>query len=297
MTRYFFIAWAVFFSLATVQALRAGERLKVFVSILPQAFFVERIGGERVQVDVLVGPGASPATYEPTPKQMARLARADIYFSIGVPFEKFLLEKISSIHGQLKVIDTGQGIKKRRIEEGHTAQRGEETGAMDPHIWLDPKLVKIQAANICRQLCRLDPAAAQHYERNLEFFQRELSEVNSRIAALLAPYRGREFFVFHPAFGYFGDSYGLRQAAVETGGKEPFARQLAALIERLEHEPCKVIFVQPQFSAGSLRALERTLGATVVRIDPLARDYLKNLEDIADKLERGLSGRTAETFD
>jgi zinc transport system substrate-binding protein len=293
MFRFIFLAWAVFFSLMHVQAVRAEERVKVFVSILPQAFFVEQVGGSRVEIDVLVGPGQSPATYEPTPKQMARLTRADIYFSIGVPFEKLLLGKISSTLQHLRIVDTSKGIKLRCIEEDRSIHAGEEAGEEDPHIWLDPKLAKIQAATICRELCVLDPGAAEQYKRNLEILNSKLTEVDSRIAAVLAPYRGRRFFVYHPAFGYFGDSYGLRQVAIETGGKQPSARQLADLIKRLEHAPLKVIFVQPQYSAGSIRALERTLGALVVRIDPLSRDYLKNLEDIAGKLEKSLSGRAA----
>ena len=291
MSRYILIACAALFLPGSLQASRDGERIKVFVSILPQAFFIEQLGGSRVEVDVLVGPGRSPATYEPTPKQMSSLARADIYFSIGVPFEKLLLKKISSAFEQLRIVDTVEGISLRRIEEDHPTHTGHEAGEPDPHTWLDPKLAKIQAATICREFCLLDPDSAELYKKNLEIFHDKLTEVDSRIAASLAPYRGREFFVYHPAFGYFGDSYGLRQVALETGGKEPSPRQLAALMERLEHEPLKVIFVQPQYSGGSLRALERTLGAVVVRIDPLSRDYLKNLEDMAEKLEKSLSGR------
>ncbi len=267
----------------------AGEnekaRLSLFVSIQPQAYFVERVGGSYVEVEVLVGPGQSPATFEPTPKQMARLTRADAYFRIGVPFEKRLLAKIQTAFPDLRVIDTHQGIKLRTMEHGH------HNGGFDPHIWLDPKLVKVQAASVCEELCRLDPANAAEYKESLSAFRADLDEVDARISRALEPLKGRKFYVFHPSYGYFGDAYGLTQVAVEVEGKEPGARQLADLMDQAREDSVKVIFVQPQFSAKSAEAVAKAIGGTVVPLDPLARDYLKNLEDIAGKIVQGLAGK------
>lgn len=258
-------------------------RLSLFVSIQPQAYFVERVGGSHVEVEVLVGPGQSPATFELTPQQMAKLTQADAYFRIGLPFEKRLVGKIQTALSDLRVVDTHQGIKLRTMEHEH------HNDGSDPHIWLDPKLVKVQAATVCEELCRLDPVNVDAYKKNLETFKADLDEVDAKITQALEPLKGRKFYVFHPSYGYFGDAYGLTQVAVEVEGKEPGARQLAALIDQAKEDSVKVIFVQPQFSAKSAEAVAEAIGGVVVPIDPLARDYLKNLEDIAEKIVRGLA--------
>jgi len=262
-------------------------KLHVFVSILPQAYFVERVGGTHVEVEVLVGPGQSPATFEPTPQQMTKLSQTSVYFSIGVPFEKRLVEKIQATLTNLRIIDTRQGIKLRTMQDEHHG------GSSDPHIWLNPNLVKIQATTICDELCRLDPQNAAEYRKNLKAFKTDLHEVDTRIAQMLAPLRGRKFYVFHPSFGYFADAYGLTQVAVEMEGKEPGAKELASLINQAIEDSVKVIFVQPQFSARSTKAVAEAIGGVVVLIDPLAKDYLQNLEDIAEKIVRVL-GKTQE---
>jgi zinc transport system substrate-binding protein len=257
--------------------------LSLFVSILPQAYFVERVGGSNVEVEVLVGPGQSPATFELTPQQMAKLTQADAYFRIGLPFEKQLVGKIQTALSDLRVVDTRQGIQLRTMENEH------HNNGSDPHIWLDPKLAKVQAATVCKELCLLDSTNATEYEENLKAFKADLDEVDAKITQALESLKGRKFYVFHPSYGYFGDAYGLTQVAVEIEGKEPGARQLAELIDQAKEDSVKVIFVQPQFSARSAEAVAEAIKGVVVPIDPLARDYLKNLEDIAEKIMRGLA--------
>lgn len=281
----------------------AAGTLRVFVSILPQAYFVERIGGARVAVDVLVGPGQSPETYAPTPRQVGALERANVYFAIGVPFERRLLAKLTGGLRDLNVVETQAGIPLRTMKTAHTHHDDHEhadgddahapgvevpVGTQDPHIWLDPRLVKVMATAICQELCRLDPEAAETFRRNLAAFHADLDAVDARIRALLAPLKGREFLVYHPAYGYFGDSYGLEQVPVEIEGKEASPRQLTMLIEKAKTTGARVIFVQPQFSTRSAEALAREIGGAVIPLDPLARDYLGNLETMAAALARGL---------
>jgi len=160
-----------------------------------------------VEVEVLVSPGQSPATFEPIPKQLARLSNADAYFRIGLPFESRLLEKIQTAIPNLPVIDTRRGIKLRTMNNSH------HVGRDDPHIWLDPKLVKVQATTICEALCKMDSKNTTKYKKNLESFKDNLDEVDSIIARELASLKGRNFYVFHPSYGYFGDAYGLNQVA------------------------------------------------------------------------------------
>lgn len=289
-----------------------SDRIKVFVSIVPQAFFVKRVGGDLVDVGVLVGPGQEPHRYEPTPKQMASLSTAKALFRIGVPFEETLLPKIMAVFKNLKVVDTRKGIRPRIMtreestarqadhgkgedrhkEKGeHERHRAPKLGTADPHVWLDPVLAKVQAANICSGLIAVDPDNSEEYGRNLKAFQEDLDRVNNKIARELAPLKGKEFFVFHPAFGYFGDRYGLKQVAVEIGGKQPTARQLARLITMATKDGVKVVFVQPEFSTKSAELVAKAIGGAVVPMDPLAPDYIKNLEDMATKIGAALKGR------
>jgi zinc transport system substrate-binding protein len=293
------------------------DKLQVVVSILPQAYFLERVGGEHVAVEVLVGAGQSPHTYEPTPKQLAALSAARVYFRIGIDFEVALVPRLESTFKNLKIIDTRAGVPLRQltVEEGaadehdehgpgkhdqHGADQHESqpkaavphdaraAGQPDPHIWLNPLYVKTQARTICDALAELDPPHADDYRRNLAAFHADLDRVHAKLAAALAPLKGREIFVFHPAFGYFTDAYGLKQAPVEIEGKDPTAKQLAALIERAKADRVRVIFVQPQFSEKAAQAVAQAIGGAVVPMDDLPRDYLKNLEDMAENIRTAL---------
>ncbi|MBN2126049.1 MAG: zinc ABC transporter substrate-binding protein [Deltaproteobacteria bacterium] len=279
------LLFCILFSLSG-SASAESEKLKAFVSILPQAYFVERIGGSYVEVEVLVGPGQSPATYEPTPKQMARLGRARVYFRIGTPFEKGFIDKIANTLKGLEVVDTRKGVPLRFFHHGH----GDEAQVPDPHIWLDPKRVKVQAETICETLSRLEPEHKAAFLENLRVFQGDLERLDKRIADILAPLRGQTFYVFHPAFGYFGDSYGIRQVAVEIEGKEPGAKHLVELITRAKEEGVRVIFVQPQFARKQAEKIAKAIGGVVVPMNPLPRDYVKSLEDMAVILRKGLLG-------
>ena len=158
----------------------------------------------------------------------------------------------------------------------------------DPHTWLDPKRVMIQAETIARALVEIDPAGEKGYRTNLASFQRELHILDRRIAEVFAPLEGARFMVYHPAYGYFADAYGLRQVAVETEGKEPSARQLTALIEAARASEVEIIFYQPQFSSKYATVVADAVGAVAVPLDPLARNYIRNLEEMADKIKLAL---------
>ena len=263
-------------------------KVRAFVSILPQAYFVERIGGDAVDVEVLVGPGRSPATYEPTPKQMTALGGARVYFRVGTPFEKGFIDKVRSTFQELMIIDTRKGVPLRHFQQGH--DHGEDTHAPDPHIWLDPKRVKIQAATICKALSRIAPRKTGVFADNLRAFQDDLNRLDRKIAEILSPLKGSRFYVFHPAFGYFGESYGLTQVAVEIAGKSPSPKQLSRLIKKAREDRVRVIFVQPQYSKRNAETIARAIGGAVVPMNPLPGDYLKSMEAMAQALRKGLQG-------
>lgn len=289
---------------------KPAGKIKAFVSILPAAYFVERVGGPNVEVSVLVGPGQDPHTFEPTPKLMSKLANARVLFEMGFPFEETLVKKVGSTFKNVEVVDLQKGIKLRTMTEeeteaeeaeheygrehghGHGAaeepEHHHEAGDLDQHSWLDPQLAKIQARTIADTLIRIDPSRRDQYEKNLKAFQTDLNAVHEQLTKALAPLKGKSFFVFHPAYGYFGDAYGLKQIPVQIGGKEPTAKQLARLIDLAKEDAVRVIFVQPQFSKKSAEALAKTIGGAVVPLDDLAPDYLKNLQEMAVKLDSAL---------
>lgn len=276
----------------------AAKPLEVFVSVPPQAYFAERIGGDLVKVHVLVQPGQDPHTFGPTPRQMAALSRARLYLKVGVPFERRLVSKIQDTHRQLAVVDTGKGIKRRRMaahhhghpdrHRGHGRHGHDRDEGRDPHIWLSPPLIKTQAKHMADALQKADPGNAAHYQKNLSAFLKDVDATHAKIKKALVPYRGQTFFVFHPAFGYFGDAYGLKQEAVEMEGKSPTPRQLRRLIQEAKRDRVRIVFVQPQFDSKSAEAVARAIGGVAVPMDPLAKDVLKNLEAMAAKIENAL---------
>jgi zinc transport system substrate-binding protein len=266
--------------------------MKVFVSILPQKYFVERIGGSLVDVSVMVLPGANPATYEPKPRQMVELSRAKVYFSIGVPFEKTWLPPIAQMNKGLMVIHTDAGIAKRHMEsallifEKHEGTKeedhGHEPGSPDPHIWLPPPLVMLEARNILAGLIKTDPEHRESYETGYKKFITEIVSLDLEIINLFQGYEGSgRFMVFHPSWGYFAEAYGLTQLPIETEGKEPRPSDLKTIITEARKENIKVIFVQPQFSRKSAETIAHAIGAEVFTADPLAEDWAGNLKQVA----------------
>ncbi len=268
----------------------SDNRIKVFVSIPPQAYFVDRIGGDRVDISVMVGPGHSPATYEPRPRQMAELGRAKLYFRIGVPFESVWMLRLASVNPEMKIVDTATGIEliaMKGREHGKGEEHGHErNGFKDPHIWTSLRLAKIQAETICNALIWEDRANRTYYQSNLVGFHRDLDELDAQIATMFEGRKTNRLMVFHPAWGYFARDYGLEEIPIEMEAKEPSARALAKLIEQAKQHGIKTVFVQRQFSKASAEAVARTIGARVVRVDPLARNYLENMREVAETFAR-----------
>lgn len=238
-------------------------------------------------VHVMVGPGQSPATYEPTPRQMTALSKADLYFSIGVPFDSAWMPRIRKANPRMTIVDTTQGIDRRPMEaysghgHNHAHDGDHDSGTLDPHTWLDPDLVKVQARAICSALQKADWARAEYYEHNLATFLQDLDALDRDIRDILSGLENRKIMVFHPAWGYFADAYDLVQMPVEVEGKTPNAKTLQHLVEVARREGIRLVIVQKQFSKRAATVLAQECKATVVHLDPLSRDYISNLRHIA----------------
>ena len=260
--------------------------LDVFVSVLPLQTFVERVGGERVQVHTMVQPGHSPATYEPTPRQITALADADLYFRVGVPFETAWMKRITATNPDMPVVDLRDGLPLRPQEahdhgSEHGPEHAHEHEAMDPHVWTSPRLVRRMAATIRDALTAVDQPGAEVYAANQAAYDAELASLDQALQDRLAGLHQRSFLVYHPAWGYFADAYGLTQVPIEYEGKAPGARRLAQLIDQARAERARVILVQPQFDQRAARQVARAIGGRVEAVDPLATDYAANLLRLA----------------
>lgn len=271
----------------------AENTLNVIASILPQKYFIQKIGGDRVNVSVMVLPGANPATYEPKPRQMVNLSKAQIYFAIGVPFEDNWLSKFSKTNPGMMIVATQSGITKMPMKAGghhhDETQHGHEepiTNTKDPHIWLSPPLVMVQAGNILDGLVKADPEGQNKYQANYRAFLRELKVLDEAIRkGLQTTGQNHRFMVYHPSWGYFAHTYGLEQVPIELEGKQPSPRKLLELIQEARKDGIKVIFVQPQFSEKSAETIAHAIGGKVVVADPLAEDWKNNLLHVSAKFK------------
>jgi len=302
----------------------AADKLSVFVTIAPQKYFVQQICKDLVDVRVMVRPGADPHTYEPKPQQMVALSRAKLYFAVGIDFEEANLGKLTATNPNLKVIHTDHGIEKLKMEDhhhqdghaeehhededhegdDHEADHDNEKGehheeeehdedqhghaGLDPHIWLSPPLVKIQARTIMAALQKADPGHRSVYEANFEAFAAQIDQLDADLKKTFTGKTGLQFMVFHPSWGYFAQAYGLKQVSIEIEGKDPKPAQLQELIQHARKNKIKVVFVQPQFSTKSAELVAREIGGQVAFADPLAEDWMANLRQVADKFQAAL---------
>ena len=278
----------------------------VTTTILPTKYFVEQIAGDTLQVNTMVGKGADPHTYEPKPSEMKMLENSDLYFAVGIEFDEVWLPKLAASYPKMKIIRTEDGITKMAMAEHHHHDEHDHSahhddhdhdahhehgdkdheahehhhhhGGLDPHIWLDPQLVKIQAKNIKDALTKQYPKDAKIYEANFDKFAKKLDELDAYAKQKLAGVKGKKFMVYHPSWGYFAHRYDLEQIAVEVEGKEPKPADLAELIEEAKEEKIKVIFVAPQFSKKAAQTIATQTGAKVMEIDQLPLDWYETMK-------------------
>jgi len=270
---------------------RPARPVVVATSIPPHAWLIERIGGERVTVHTVLRPGESPTTHQPSDAQVSRVLEARAYLRCGVPFENG--SWFRALAGAIEVVDLREGVPTRRMFHSHGGETAgslpDDETSVDPHIWLSPTRLEIQARTVAETLQRIDPDRAAEYAAGLDLVLADLERLDARIAEVLAPYRGRTFVVFHPSWGYFADDYGLNQLAIEIEGKEPTDAELTGIQRRARDLGVTAIFVQPQISGRSAQAVAGTLGARLETLDPLAPDVIGNLRHAADAIAGGFA--------
>lgn len=265
----------------------SGEPIIVAVSLLPQTEFVEKVGGDKVKTVVIIPPGADPHTYEPSPRELGEASEARMYVTVGtdMPFEKVWIDRFESINSGTLIVNSSNGIKLRELAEGENGKNHEE---LDPHIWTSPANAKIMVENVYEGLAKIDPGNQTYYAQNRDAYLKELDALDSRIREKLEGKKERNFMVYHPSWGYFAADYNLNMIPVEIEGKEPSAEDLAKLVDLAKEKHVKVIFIQPQSSTQSAKAVAEEIGGEVVAVDPLAKDYIANMDNVSDIFARNL---------
>lgn len=262
----------------------ASDKIGIVVTILPQVEFVQNVGGDRVDITVMVPPGANVHIYEPTPSQMTALSKAEMYAKVGsgIEFELVWMDKLIAINKDMLVVDCSKGIEIREMAGEH------EHGMRDPHIWMSPLNAQIMVSNICHGLMQVDPGNRTYYEQNRDAYLQKLTQLDQDIRDGLSGVTYRRFMVYHPAFGYFARDYNLTMIPIEEEGKEPTAAGLAHLITQAKRHNIKVIFAEPQFNPQSVEVIAEAIGGRVVFINPLADDYIANLRSLLDELVQAM---------
>ena len=263
-----------------------NEKINVFVSIMPQKYFAEKVGGNLVNVSVLVPSGTSPENFDPSPKQIVQLGSADVYFTIDIPFENIFLDKLKAGKKKLVVAGCDKDVLKLRNpehkEHEHEHEHGHHHhGEFDPHIWTDPELIKIIARNMADTFSSLDPGNAAAYASNLDILNREMDDLQDELSQKLVPYKGRIFYVYHSAYTYFAYRFGLVQKSIETGEKEPTPAKLRELVNQAEQDRVKTIFIQPEFPAAGARRVAEAIGGKTVTMSVLEYDVPANMRKTA----------------
>lgn len=257
----------------------SAEKPIIAVSIVPEQTFAQAVCGDLAEVVTLIPPGSSPENYEPTPEEMEKFSKSVLYFSIGVPTEK---ANILPNVGDVKVVSLQDEVAS--VYDDRTFESGER----DPHIWLSPKRAKVMVEVIAREMSAIDEQNKDTYEKNAEAYIAQLDEVDGKIKDALEGVQNKKFIVYHPAFGYIADDYGLEMYALEEEGKEATPQHLQEMIDLAKNENIKVIFYQEEIDSSQSEAFAEELGGKTIQLSPLSPDYINNLENMAKTMAEAM---------
>lgn len=252
---------------------------RVVVTLAPYADLIERIGGTDVEVTTLLPPGASPHAFDPSPSQAAALARADLIVMNGGldAWLERLVEATAPGAARFVVlgaVEESIGAAPASEEEattGNAAGHEHDHGALNPHVWLDPRLMVVAAKALAAELSRVDPVHSEAYEERLDALVADLLELDASVAELLAPIAGAPFVPFHDAWPYFAARYGLDLVFTlePFPGREPSPKYIAEGVAAVRRSGAKAIFAERQLDPRSAEVVAESAGVMVVTLDPL----------------------------
>ena len=290
-------------SAARRQASETDSRLRVLVAVDPLAYLVERIGGDRVVVSTLTPPGKDPESFSPTPSDLAALSATRLFFRVGLPIEERFAQNIASFAPNSRVVDLCENVELLPNPCGHSHSHSEADGdhsshphshscsssELDPHVWTSPAVARLLVRQATAALCETSPENAEFFQANAATLDAELAALQTEISQRLAPFEGRAFVVFHPAYGYFANEFHLTQRAIESQGKAPRPRELAKLSQEARADGLRATIVQPEFDRAAAQVVAKEIGAELIVHSPLEKDYFANLRALTDALERSFA--------
>ncbi len=254
-----------------------SDKKTIYVTITPMQSIVEEITAGDFDVEVIVPKGASPETFEPTPKQVTAFSDAEFIFSTGlIDFEQNLVKRIS---GDAEVVNLSKDIELIAGSCSHGNHQHKH--GIDPHIWTSPRALRTMVTNAHDAIMALYPDSVKYTEATNRLLER-IDALDTYCAARIEAAGVEAMMIYHPAYTYFARDYGINQIAIEHDGKEPSLRQTTALIEKAKEHGVKAILRQPQYSEDKVRAIANDAGAEIITTDPLAEDILGEIERVTE---------------
>ncbi len=257
----------------------ASNKLGVAVTLLPYADFVRQIGGDKVDITVMVPPGANPHSYEPMTSQMVALSKAKVYVKVGTPieFELTWMDKLVQQNPHMLVINGSTGIDLINSADP-------DTPGMDPHVWTSPVNAKVIAQNICSGLSLADPANASYYQANRDSYLSKLGDLDSYIKGKFAGRTVRYFLIYHPSFGYFAEEYNLTQLSIEFEGKEPTPQGIQQCIDLAKQYDLNYVFIEPQYPLQYAQTIADATGGKTALANDLPQNYIDSMRSLANAI-------------
>lgn len=265
------IICALLYTTSRTEETSSEEKIVVAASIMPQKEFIEAVGGDKVEVIVMVPPRADPHTYEPQPGQLRELSKAKIYFQIGsgIEFEKTWMARLKELNPNMKIVNCSKGIKLMKE---------------DPHVWTSPRNAIIIVENIYKALIEEDPNHKDYYAKNKDKYISKLKKLDEQFNQTLKE-KQKIILVYHPAWTYLCKDYNIKQITIEKEGKEPPPQTLTKIIQEAKKNNIKIMIVSPQSNKQSAQTIANEIGAEIVIIDPLAENYIENMQKMLQTLK------------
>lgn len=263
-----------------------AERPVISVSIIPQQYFIEQLADDLVDINVMIPPGASPATYEPTVSQLGKLDRSVVYMRIGyIGFEQSWMDKITSVNPEMKIVDLSHGIDILMEDAGEDEVHwGHSHDGPDPHIWMSTINARIISRNILNELLLLLPDNREYLVDRYNQFCLTLDTLQRAITEDLQTLENRKFMIYHPALTYFARDYGLEQYSLEIEGKTPSPAHLKQMIDLVNDNHITKILIQSQFDRKNAEILAKETGIEMIQFDPLDLHWSEQMSYIAKQL-------------
>jgi zinc transport system substrate-binding protein len=270
------------------QSQKVNDELSIYTTVFPLQYFTERIGGKHVYVNTIYPPGADEHTFEPSQKDMIKLADSDLFFYIGLGLEGFVEKAKTSLKNEnVLLIPVAEDLNLESAEE-HTEHEEEghedeehEHGDFNPHVWLDPIYSKEMAAVIKDSLVEKMPGNKQVFEQNYQQLADELDQLNVDFEDTIKNAKHKDILVTHAAFSYWEHRYGLKEISISglSTTNEPSQRELEDIISLADELGLHYILFEQNVQSKLAEIVQEEIGAKALPVHNLGILTKENIED------------------